>query len=215
MKLLQGMILTLAGLALTSLEASAQNKGKENKKAISTLVIYNGDTRTEAYYAPGLSAAEREQLTALSRAGSELAEREQLVADLEDAVRAVTASVIASAASASSGPPAFAYGYEYYSSGPPTLNVNLPAYYSPFLGYPRGLGYQTGTWGYTPPGPYFYPPASASPATSVNLNDLLKALGTAREQVSHAREAYATARSRVVFDNDGQVIGVRSETKGK
>src|ERR1700752_2824147 len=49
------------------------------------MVIYNGTTRTTAYFAPGASTADQNALRDVDRAGAETAQAADLVNDLRDA----------------------------------------------------------------------------------------------------------------------------------
>jgi hypothetical protein len=169
--------------------------------------IYNGSTREVRYYGATLSSAEKQELAALEKAAHELAQDEEAVTTMEQAITAQpTAAAEAArearlAAASANGP----FGFEYYTynNNPTNFGGNFLNPVMPFFG---GFGRNSVNVSVPPP-----PAPVVAPAPS--LAEMQKSLQTARERVEQDRKTYLAARSRAIFDATGDIVAVRLDEK--
>jgi hypothetical protein len=202
-------------------------------REIQALSIYNGPNKEVRYYAPTLSNAEKQELQAMARAANDVASGQDTVASLERSMgdqpgtyeEAVSREILArqkmimALASVSAPPmmPIYTYNFPYESfSYLPTYNYGGNIIWGGGLGMPNLGAYGLGlgaSFGAGVQSIQSVTVAAPQPARPQDLPELQKSLQSAREKLDRDRQAYATARSRAIVDDRGDIVAVRLDEK--
>jgi hypothetical protein len=185
---------------------------------IHTMTIQDGPNTRTYFFDSSLSPAERDQLGAIERAGTDLAQKAALVESLRNSLENAANDSGVTVIPGGGGYGGYGYmppylGYPYYY---PVAYYNLYyyLYYPMFGGYPYGYGGFPGYYG----GGYGGGGGGGGSTVVVNNSGggsgvaaLSKSLAEAQNALTDAQKTYAAVRNRGIYDSDGRIIAVRLE----
>lgn len=185
---------------------------------IRSVQVYNGPYKTVHFFGRDLSPAERAQLNDLEKAANRVADDEELVENLENAIQRPS---IPTSQEVNVVPTPAATPYPYGMPGVYPYSYFAPYY--PYYYYPISY-YNNYYFNYYPPLAFFPPMMPQTSPTIIVQNsgggandggasrtDLAKALQAAQDRLRKDRESYAQASSRAVYDPSGRIVAVRFE----
>jgi hypothetical protein len=180
---------------------------------IHTMAVRNGPTTSYFFYENSLSSAERDQLSAMEKAGNDVVQKGNL---MESLGRALENAADTSPVEVVTTPSYAGYPY-YYPYFYPVAFYNL--YYN--LYYPMA---PLAVYGYAPFGGYGYPGYAGgggggsstvvirdSGNTGQSIAALTKSLSEAQAALAEAQKNYVAVTRRAVMDPAGRIVAVRLE----
>jgi len=191
--------------------AIEQGEKPAQRYEIHTMTVQNGPYRTTFFYDMSLSGAERDQLSAMEKAGNDIVQKgttiESLRTAMQNAATDTGTSVVQTAAPAyGQYIPAYPYYYpvEYY-------NLYYYLYYPMVPFAPYGATFPGYGYGYGGGGGNTTVVIRDSGSNAQSIAALTKSLNEAQTALADAQKNYLAATQRAVYDPNGRIVAVRLE----
>jgi hypothetical protein len=181
---------------------------------IHTMTVHNGTNTTMFFYETSLSGAERDQLSAMEKAGNDLVQKGNSVESLRQALETAAntpPTTVVETSNGGNGYPGYAYPYyypvAYYNmywvayGGPLPATVNYPFYPASYMGYPGNGGGGGNTTVVV----------QNTGSNGQGIAELTKSLGEAQAALVEARKTYVATTNRAIVDPNGRIVAVRLE----